>query len=102
MSAVPAESKNRLLDTLSICRTSITTTWKLGLAGAILVAMLSLSVGASPSASVIRGGVCLLVFGLIGWGINALLLTAGEKAAIELETQDEEEPATASEEDALS
>ena len=81
MSAVPSESNNTLSDALSLCCTSIAATWKLGLAVAIVVAILSLSAGALPSTSVVRGAVSFLVFGLIGWGINALLVTAGGKAA---------------------
>ena len=79
MSAVPSESTNKLLETVSFCRASIATTLKLGLGSAAVVALLSLTAGALPSTSVIRGGICFLVFGLIGWGINAVLVAAGEK-----------------------
>ena len=99
MSAVPSESPNKLLKTLSFCRTSIAATWKLGLANALLVAILSLTAGALPSTSVIRGGVCFLVFGLIGWGINAVLVTAGEQ--VEMRGEENRSPAV-SDEDAES
>jgi len=78
MSAVSSEPTSKLLRRSSFCQTSIATTWKLGLASALLVTFLSLSAGASSSASIIRGAVCFLVFGLIGWGINAILVAAGD------------------------
>jgi len=99
MSAVPSESTNKLLETMSFCRTSIATTWKLGLGSAGLVALLSLTAGALPSTSVIRGGICFLVFGLIGWGINAVLVTAGVKPEKPDETYEEIESSRTLDED---
>ena len=100
MSAVSSESANKLRDAVSLCHTSIAATWMLGLAIAFLVAILSLSAGALPTTSVVRGGICFLVLGLIGWGINAILVTADEKVAHRAEIEAEDESATIREEDA--
>jgi len=79
MSAIPSRSTNKMADTLWLCRTSIAATWKLGLALAATVTFLSLTAGALPATSIIRGGISFLVLGFIGWGINAILVAAGEK-----------------------
>ena len=53
------------------------------------MAILSWTAGASPSTSIIRGGVTFLAFGFIGWGINAILVAAGQNEAEEDDTDDE-------------
>jgi len=100
MSAIPSESTNNLMEALSLCHTSIAATWKLGLAIAVMVAVLSLDAGASPPTSILRGGLSILVFGLVGWGINAVLVSSAGRAAEMDQAAQEIEPAASPEQDA--
>ena len=81
-------STRSLEEPWSLHRAGLSAVWKVGLACGCLVSFLSWNSGAQPSTSVIRGGTTLLAFGLIGWGINAILLAASFSRPEEAEAAD--------------
>jgi len=61
----------------ALCRWGIRAAWRLSVVWGALVSILSWTRGAEPETSVIRGLVTFVAFGLLGWGVNAILVQGG-------------------------
>lgn len=77
MSTIPSEPIEVSYDTDTLCRWGICAAWRLSIVWGALVSLLSWTGGAEAATSVIRGLVTFFAFGLVGWGMNAVMAQAG-------------------------
>lgn len=66
-------------DSDMLCRLGICAAWHLSFLGGVLVSLLSWTSGAETATAVIRGLVTLVTLGLIGWGVNAVVIQGGKQ-----------------------
>lgn len=74
MTDTPSEPTNVTHDVDALCRWGIRAAWHLSLLLGTLVSLLSWTGGAAAPTAVIRGLVTFVAFGLMGWGVNAVLV----------------------------
>ncbi len=79
MSTMPSEPMDVTHELDVLCRWGIRAAWHLSLLWGALVSLLSWTGGAEAATAVIRGLVTFLAFGLVGWGVNAVMVQAGNQ-----------------------
>lgn len=80
MSTMPSESIDVNQEFDRLCRCGIRAAWHLSLLWGALVSLLSWTGGAAAATIVLRGLVSFLAFGLVGWGVNAVMVQAGQQS----------------------
>ena len=81
MSTIPSEPIDVTSEMETFCRWGIRVAWYLSLLWGGLVLLLSWTGGAAAATAVIRGLVAFLAIGLVGWGVNAVMVHAGAQDA---------------------
>lgn len=79
MTDIPFEPTDVTRETDRLCRWGIRVAWHLSLLCGALVSLLSWTGGAGAPTAVIRGLVTFVAFGLMGWGVNAVMVQAGQR-----------------------
>lgn len=78
MATMPSEPIDTAHELDTLCRWGIRVAWRLSLLWGALVSLLSWTRGAGAETAVIRGLVTFVAFGLLGWGVNAILIQGGK------------------------
>ena len=81
MSTIPSEPIDVTSEMETFCHWGIRVAWYLSLLWGGLVLLLSWTGGAAAAIAVIRGLVAFLAIGLVGWGVNAVMVHAGAQDA---------------------